>query len=166
MKIEAMRPISSFEKDFCGDYILNQACAILNYKKQAEAEWLATIPWCKFKDIKWQLQYVLSGGNNDEKEPWFGDWLARKKNYQNYSSLSFGDTSYIISAWVPWCYSWRQEIQDRLCKGISILKTDAGFWPGLWKFKVWGSIIQWWRVSISKMEALLNKKMVAKDCQG
>ncbi len=94
---QAMSPIPSFEKDFCGNYILNQACAILNYKKQAEAERLATIPWCKFKDIERQLQYVLSGGDDDEEEPLFGDWLARKEGYQNYSSLSFGDTSYIIS---------------------------------------------------------------------
>ncbi len=73
MSSQAMRLIPFFEKDFCGNYILNQACAILNYKKQAEMEQLATIPLCKFKDIEWQLQYVLSGGDNNEEKPWFGD---------------------------------------------------------------------------------------------
>ena len=38
MSSQAMRPILSFKKDFCENYILNQTCAILNYKKQAEVE--------------------------------------------------------------------------------------------------------------------------------
>jgi hypothetical protein len=93
---QGTRPIPSFEKNFCGNYLLNQACAILNYKEQAEAEGLATISWCKFKDIKRQLQYVFHGDGDDDEEPWYGDWATRKVSYKKHTSLSFGNT-YIIS---------------------------------------------------------------------
>jgi hypothetical protein len=93
---EAMEQTSSFETSFCGTYLLSQACAILNYKKQAEAEQLAKIPWCQFKDVERQLQYLFYRGDTDN-DPWYGDWAARKADFQKHESLSFGETLYTIS---------------------------------------------------------------------
>jgi hypothetical protein len=93
--IQSSTPIQ-FEKYFCGRYLLNQACAILNYKKQAEAEKLMTIPYCKFKDIEQQLDYLL-GGDGYEDELWYGDWHDAKRQFANHTTLAFGDTSFVIS---------------------------------------------------------------------
>ena len=83
-----------FEKHFCGLYLIDQACAILNYKKKAEEENLATIPWCKFKDIDRQLEFVFH--RKDDEEPWFGDWPTKKADFKGFSRLAF-TKAYIIS---------------------------------------------------------------------
>jgi hypothetical protein len=93
---EATSPFD-FKQEFCGNYIMRQACAILNYKKMAETQQLATIPWCKFKDVEQQLNYVFDANTDEEEEPWFGDWYTKKLSFAKYNSLSFGNTKFTIT---------------------------------------------------------------------
>jgi hypothetical protein len=82
-------PVTSFDKDICGRYLTDQACAILNYKRLAEEEGLPTIPNCSFQDLERQLDYVLLATDNDD-EAWYSDWEGKKANLEQYETLSFG----------------------------------------------------------------------------
>ena len=88
---DATAPTQFFLRDICGKYLLSQACAILHYKKKAEAERLLTIPFCKFRDIKTQLHYLFG------EEAWYGDWTTFSIAFEKYSSLAFGETIIRIS---------------------------------------------------------------------
>jgi hypothetical protein len=89
--VESTEIIRPFLENLCGKYLLRQACAILNYKKLAEAERLPTIPHCKFRDVQRQLRYVLHKDDDDDEEAWYGDWTVASLGYLRHTSMSFGE---------------------------------------------------------------------------
>lgn len=86
-------PMSNFEWDFCGRYLLDQACAILNYKKRALEDKVFGAKWCAFQDLERQINYVL----HDVDGKWYGDWKTKRQNFKQYTSLSFGSMSFTIA---------------------------------------------------------------------
>lgn len=86
-------PMSNFKRDFCGRYLLDQACAILNYKKLAQEDKVFGAKWCAFGDLERQINYVL----HDAEGKWYGDWKAKRQNFRQYTSLSFGPMSFTIT---------------------------------------------------------------------
>ena len=86
-------PMSNFERDFCGRYLLDQACAILNYKKRALEDKVFGAKWCAFQDLERQINYVL----HDVNGKWYGDWKTKRQNFKQYTSLSFGSMSFTIA---------------------------------------------------------------------
>lgn len=89
---QSQAPVSSFERDFCGKYLTDQACAILNYKKLAEKK-LLTIPYFKFNDLECQMDYIFHA---DEEESFYDDWEQKKQKFSQYTSLALADRSYIV----------------------------------------------------------------------
>ncbi len=87
----SLEPIDDFELLVAGRYILNQACAILTYKKRADEEPLPGIRNCKFEDVERQLDLLL--GNKDR---WFGNWKLAKVHFEESTSLAFGDTTFTV----------------------------------------------------------------------
>ena len=88
--------VKSFQENICGKYLMTQACAILQYKEQAVEQKLPTIPWCSYSDVEQQIEFVFQDDEN-QNEPWFGDWTTTKFHYQDHSSLQFLDPTYQIS---------------------------------------------------------------------
>jgi hypothetical protein len=82
-----------FETDIAGRYLTDLACAILNYKNQADEQNISTTRYFKFKDLETQLDYVL--GTEGNPQEWFGDWEEKKQGFENYDSLSFGPRDHL-----------------------------------------------------------------------
>ena len=83
-------PTSNVKEDVCFTYLIEQACAILHYKYLAESYNVVGVNHCSFEDVKRQLDLVL---REEEKEA----WLAAKKNFTEHNSLSFGDSSFVVT---------------------------------------------------------------------
>lgn len=82
-----------FETDIAGRYLTDQACAILNYKKRADAQNISMTRHFNFKDLETQLDYVL--GTEGDPEEWFGDWEEKKQGFEIHDSLSFGPRDHL-----------------------------------------------------------------------
>jgi len=81
--LQSQHPVQSFEKNFCGKYLIDQACAILSYKQKAQDEGILTLPHCKFNHVERQIDYVFHGN-----ESLFGDWEMKKPGFHNFTSLA------------------------------------------------------------------------------
>ena len=69
--LQSQHPIQSFERYFCGKYLMDQACAILSYKHKAQDEGILTLPYCKFSDVEHQIDYVFHNHGSLS-----GDWIV------------------------------------------------------------------------------------------
>lgn len=84
---------TEFLRDFAGLYLLNQACAILNYKQQAEDKELVGVKNCTFLTIERQIDYLFQ----EEEDAWYGDWKAEKENFKDHSTLAFSDLGFVVT---------------------------------------------------------------------
>ena len=87
---DAEKPTSDVKKDVCITYLVEQACAILNYKFLAENNGVVGVNHCSFIDVERQLDLLLREEERDS-------WLAAKKKYKEHNSLCFGDSSFVVS---------------------------------------------------------------------
>jgi len=80
-----------FEPNFAGRYLMDQACAILKYKRRAEKEGLAGPRHCTAEAVERQLDYLFG------KEPsWCGNWMERKVNIEDSTTLGFTNQSFVV----------------------------------------------------------------------
>lgn len=87
------KTIENFQTDFCGRYMLEQACAILNYKNKAEDEGLVGARLCTFEILDKQFGYLFPSHG----VRWYGDWSAKREEFEEYTSLSFWDMDFTIT---------------------------------------------------------------------
>ncbi len=91
--LQSQHPVQSFERNFCGHYLTDQACAILSYKQKAQDENIPTIPYCKFSDVERQVDYVF----HDDEESLFADWREKRSRFQNFTSLACTSKVFVIT---------------------------------------------------------------------
>jgi hypothetical protein len=100
---------AEFLRNFCGGYLLNQACAILNYKKQAEENEVVGVTNCTFSTVERQIEYLF----HDEEDQWYGDWKSEKTTFDTRLSLNFHNVNFVV-----------QKIQ--VVQGMNLLNANMG----------------------------------------
>lgn len=88
--VDAAQASTNVKKDLCIHYLMEQSCAILHYKKQAESQKVDGVNYCSFKDVEKQLDWVLGDDDADA-------WSANKALFREHDTLSFGDRLFHVS---------------------------------------------------------------------
>jgi hypothetical protein len=82
-------PIQNLEKELCWKYLTDQACAMLNYKAQAEVESFPGLRHCKPRDLQRQLDFLFE--DDDES------WISKRSKYDQFSTLRISNADFTVS---------------------------------------------------------------------